>query len=189
MAKTRLEFDDYENKRNVVGVSVGQFVFREVEDKDLFNDDGDFLPEAYELAVEKIDEFIDELKSKFKNILEDKMVFELDGNLKEYTSSADSSIKGQEMKGLEEIYLFFVITKKLPADVLNSLFLDIDNGFYAIFESYDEGEIIIQGYDYGEYDTGFFSDWCEPNNYVNQFVGSWRNYPEVVNKLSVENNI
>jgi hypothetical protein len=181
-----MEFDDYENKRNVVGVSVGQFVFREVEDKELFNDDGDFLPEAYDLAVEMIDGFIGELKSKYKNILEDKMVFELDGNLKEYTST-DSSEKVLEMEdldGLEEIYLFFVITKKLPADVLNSLFLDIDNGFYAIFESDNEGEIIIQGYHYGEYDTGFFSDWCEPSNYINQFVGSWRNYPGAVNKLT-----
>lgn len=69
-----------------------------------------------------------------------------------------------------------VLTKEVPTEIMNALFLDMDEyGFYATFENDDE--IIQQGYDYGEYDTGYFSH-DQDDNYINNFNYTWKCYPE-----------
>ncbi len=157
-------FSEYENRRNVVGVTVGLLFASHIEE--LTDTDGEIIEEAhasseaYELAGKAIDAFIGELESKWKNILEDKMLLELGGNLKEYTSSTISSEKPsiEDYEYWYEVNLFFVITKELPADVLNAFFLDMkDCTFQAAFESDYEGEIIYQSYECGEYESGYFS--------------------------------
>ena len=64
-----------------------------------------------------------------------------------------------------------------------------DYGFYASYQNY-EGEIITQGYDYGEYDTGYFAanrgddqkEYISDKN--NPMSLSLKKYKEVIKTLS-----
>ena len=67
-----------------------------------------------------------------------------------------------------------------------------DYGFYASYQNY-EGEIITQGYDEGEYDTGYFAanvgNWdLDPKEYIsdknNPMSLSLKKYNEVIKTLS-----
>ena len=65
-----------------------------------------------------------------------------------------------------------------------------DYGFYASYQNY-EGEIITQGYDYGEYDTGYFAPSALPGD-VDEYISdknnpmslSLKKYKEVIKTLS-----
>ena len=57
--------------------------------------------------------------------------------------------------------LYVVLTKKIPSEELDGLFLDMDlYGFSATFPCFpdEENKLITQGYDEGEYNTGYFSN-------------------------------
>ena len=55
---------------------------------------------------------------------------------------------------IDSIYVLLI--NEISADDLNGVFLSMnDYGFYAVFTSDDK--LINQGYDRGEYDTGYFN--------------------------------
>ncbi|MEA2050132.1 MAG: hypothetical protein U9O56_05325 [Campylobacterota bacterium] len=164
-----IDFDDLYDKRNIVAFSTNNFVFSKIED--MLADNDSISDEAVELANESLSEFIDAVKEKFENHVEDTVYVQIDEKLREYKNDLDNNIED-----FEAIILYMVLTKEVPAEIVNALFLDMDEyGFYATFENNDE--IIIQGYNYGEYDTGYFSN-DQDDFYINNFNYTWKCYPE-----------
>lgn len=158
-----IDFDDFDDVKNVIGFSTDNITARVGEE--MLDSNDKYLPEFYELANENISEFLNDIKEKLGGYIENIVAISIDGDIKEYKDGMlDSSVED-----FEEIFLYITLTKEIPADILNALFLDMsDYGFYTIFRNTDTDEDIIQGYDYGEYDTGYFSndqDECYINNY------------------------
>tara|TARA_B100000427_G_C15265695_1_gene488635 strand:- start:270 stop:713 length:444 start_codon:yes stop_codon:yes gene_type:complete len=57
----------------------------------------------------------------------------------------------------EDLNVYILLKTKILGDELNKIFFNMsDYGFYASYQNY-EGEIITQGYDEGEYDTGYYA--------------------------------
>jgi len=155
-----VDFDDFEDTRMLVGIRGALFYdMEEMDDQD----------EKTEFASEKIEEFIEALSELLHGNIEENYFMAP----KEPKYDGDSQYVGEVMAfddALEtvdmEATLFLVITKEIPQDTLNAIFLNmVDFGFYADVED-ENGDFITQGYDFGEYDTGWFSH-DEDEVYVN----------------------
>ena len=143
------DFNEYEDQRCVVRVK-SLFAFL---NEDIFIETEE---DAEELAEEKINEFISEFKDTVEGHMEEKIFIDID-------SEKDVHSRYEETK------IYFVLTKAIPKDILNSLFLDMDDySFHSSFED-EDGQLITQGYDEGEYDTGYF-DSDGMDNYINVYI-------------------
>jgi predicted DNA-binding WGR domain protein len=139
-----------------------------------------------EMALETIDEFVNDIKNKIGGNVDDRILI---CDPEEYY--IDDLKKGiKKIKNFDDAEVYILITKAMPAVDLDSLLLDMDDyQFYANFPN-DEGEIITQGYARGEYNTGYFAavadsdpDW-DPDSYINiesldDERSSWRGYKTV----------
>jgi len=162
-----IEWDDFEDDRKVIGFTTNNITFGTAED--LADDDNNISEESAEIVGEKVDEFIDAVREKFENNIEDKILITINNELKEY----DASLLTSETAYSEDIILYMVVTKDIPADIVNALLLDLDEyGFYALMNNEDADAMVIQGYDFGEYDTGYFSHDAD-DVYINNFKYNW----------------
>ena len=158
-----IDFDEFEDERTVIAFCTNTFVNNTMED--MYDDDSNLPEEAYEIVGEKLEEFISEVKDKFEGNIEDKILINIDGKLKEF----DTSLINDTIEDFESLYLYMVMTKEIPGDSINALLLNLDEyGFYSMYQN--DGDTIIQGYDYGEYDTGYFSDLSRDECYINKFT-------------------
>ena len=121
--------------------------------------------EYSKMALEMIDDFINELKDKLEGGISDRILI---SNSKEFF--IDDLKKGAKKIKIFDSFidLYFLVTKAITAEELDGLFIKMDDyGFYSSYPN-DNGEIIVQGYDYGEYDTGYFAS----------TIGGWDSDPE-----------
>ena len=123
------------------------FVERKFEDEEWSDE------EYYKISLKTIEEFVNDIKNKTEGNIADRILI---CNPEEYF--IDDLKKGvKKIKCFDGIKAYVLVTKEIPALDLDSILLDIDYyGFYASYPN-DEGEIITQGYDEGEYDTGYFA--------------------------------
>lgn len=150
-----------EANRTVIAFNLGKTIFPLVED--MFDDDEDeYTQEAFDTANEKVEEFIASLKDTLGGNIESNFVI---GPEEECVFPYESGCLGAEWN-FEEVYLYGVLTKSVDADVLDQAFLSMeDYGFDATFIDLENDQRVRQSYDFGEYDTGYFS-----NNQARHYV-------------------
>ena len=145
--------ENYDATRSVLQLMI-DFVFRTFEDEEVSGED------LHVSSLSLIEKFIFALKKQVGGHLEDKIlirtlegknIYELKEGVKKFKTIAD----------YECCILYVVLTKKIPSEELDGLFLDMDlYGFSATFPCFpdEENKLITQGYDEGEYNTGYFSN-------------------------------
>ena len=150
--------ENYDATRSVLRLMI-DFVFK------TFEDDYDYDEEVSgeDLRVSSlnlIEKFISAIKEQVGGHLEDKVLispsdgsnlYELKEGVKKFKTIGDYDC----------CCLYVVLTKKIPSEKLDGLFLDMDlYGFSATFPCFpdEENKLITQGYDEGEYNTGYFSN-------------------------------
>lgn len=158
------------------------------------NDEGldkDYNPtqKAIDYCVDLMKDFIDEFKEKFDGVIGEKILISYNSeNFYEL-----SELKNTFKSNFEDLNVYILLKTKILGEDLNNIFLSMsDYGFYASYPDNEE-KIITQGYDEGEYDTGYFAgtigDWdCDPEYYIsdenNPMSLSLKNYNEVMKTLS-----
>ncbi|MFL2932270.1 MAG: hypothetical protein ACJZ47_05620 [bacterium] len=145
--------ENYDSTRAVVQFMITD-VYNELEEQEVSSED----LEATSLKM--IEKFVSDIKEQLEGFLEDTILirtiegeelFELKEGVKNFKSVDDYDC----------CYLYLVLTKKIPSEELDGLFLDMDSyGFSATFPCFpdEEDKLVTQGYDYGEYNTGYFSN-------------------------------
>ncbi len=165
-----IDFDDFDDRKNIVAFSM-TYILNDVQE--LIDEDGKYTDKAYQFMQEKINEFTADLKYKFEdNVLEDIYLSSRNTKLYKYNGDLQDCCKDIDW----EMNLYLCFTKEIPSDTMDKLFLDMDNyGFYAYFKDWDSNNVVTQGYDYGEYNTGYFSEGPD-DCYINTLD---KNYTEV----------
>ena len=155
--------ENYDATRSVLQLMI-DFVFRTFEDEEVSGED------LHVSSLSLIEKFIFALKKQVGGHLEDKIlirtlegknIYELKEGVKKFKTIGDYDC----------CCLYVVLTKKIPSEELDGLFLDMDlYGFSATFPCFpdEENKLITQGYDEGEYNTGYFSNDKGPS-YVEMF--------------------
>jgi len=174
---------------------VPNFLFLKIHNWE--NDEGldkDYNPteKAKDYSVNLMKSFIDELKEKFDG--EDNPIGEkilITYNSEDFHDL--SELKDTFKSDWEDLNVYILLKKKILGEELNNIFLSMsDYGFYASYQN-NEGEIVTQGYDEGEYDTGYFAantgDYdLDPKGYIsdknNPMSLSLKKYNEVIKTLS-----
>lgn len=174
------QYISYIDHRNAVAFSTEGFAFANIEEL-LSKNDNKLSQEIIEVLNISIDNFINLVKEKFNNIIEDTIYIEVNGKLKEYNSDIDININVDDIEG---IILYMIFTKEISANNIDSLFLDLDEYyFYAAFKN--NSNIITQCYSHGEYDSGYFSN-DQDDYYVNNFDNRFKKYSEVQKMINEE---
>jgi DNA modification methylase len=139
--------------------------------------------------VDQMKSFIDEFKEKFDGVIGEKILISYNSedfyDLSELKNTLDSNF--------EYLSVYILLKTKILGEELNNIFLSMsDYGFYADYPN-DEEKIITQGYDKGEYDTGYFAantgNWdLDPEGYIsdknNPMSLSLKKYNEVMKTLA-----
>ena len=139
--------------------------------------------------VDRMKSFIDEFKEKFDGVIGEKILISYNSedfyDLSELKNTLDSNF--------ENLHVYILLKTKILGEELNNIFLSMsDYGFYADYPN-DEEKIITQGYDKGEYDTGYFAantgNWdLDPEGYIsdknNPMSLSLKKYNEVMKTLA-----
>lgn len=144
---------DYDNTRSVLQLNI-KFVLNTFEDDEVSTKDIPIL------AIKMIEKFTSALKKKLGGHLEDKILIS-SLKLKDVCELKEGIKKLSDIYDYEGAQIYMVLTKKIPIEELDKLFLDMDEyGFAATFPNFpnDENKLITQGYENGEYDTGYFSN-------------------------------
>ena len=158
------------------------------------NDEGldkDYNPtqKAIDYCVGRMKDFIDEFKEKFDGVIGEKILISYNSENFHELDELRNTFKSN----FEDLNVYILLKTKILGEDLNNIFLSMsDYGFYASYPDNEE-KIITQGYDEGEYDTGYFAgtigDWdCDPEYYIsdenNPMSLSLKKYNEVMKKLS-----
>ena len=137
--------------------------------------------------VDQMKSFIDEFKEKFDGVIGEKILISYNSedfyDLSELKNTLDSNF--------EYLSVYILLKTKILGEELNNIFLSMsDYGFYADYPN-DEEKIITQGYDKGEYDTGYFAANAgnyDPEGYIsdknNPMSLSLKKYNEVMKTLA-----
>lgn len=153
--------------------------------------DKDYNPtqKAIDYCVDLMKDFIDEFKEKFDGVIGEKILISY--NSENFYELRE--LKNTFKSNFEDLNVYILLKTKILGEDLNNIFLSMsDYGFYASYPDNEE-KIITQGYDEGEYDTGYFAgtigDWdCDPEYYIsdknNPMSLSLKNYNEVMKTLS-----
>lgn len=143
-----------EENRSVIAFNLGKTIFPLVED--MIDDDDEFTQEAADTANEKVEEFIASLSDTLGGNIESNFVI---GPVEECLIPYEAGCLNRTEWNFEEVFLYGVLTKSVDADVLDQAFLSMeDYGFEASIKDLENDQRVRQNYDFGEYDTGYFSD-------------------------------
>ena len=133
--------------------------------------------------------FIDEFKEKFDGVIGEKILISYNSEDFHKLSELRNTFKSN----FEDLNVYILLKTKILGEDLNNIFLNMsDYGFYASYPDNEE-KIITQGYDEGEYDTGYYAgtigNWdCDPEYYINDENNpmslSLKKYNEVMKTLS-----
>ena len=144
------------------------FLFNKIDDwenDEGLDEDNNPTQEATDYCIVQLKAFIDELKEKVDGIIGEKILI---STKHPSTSRGKASFNSEDFHELSEfkntfksndwqdLNVYILLTKEISGKDLNSTFLSMSD--YAFGASYiTEGEIVTQGYDNGEYDTGYFA--------------------------------
>ena len=174
-----IDFENYDEGEMLIRIDAS-FIGSRLDDMGYGEED---IPEeGHKLAQELMEEFTDAVKEKFDyNIGEKILLLNPDDTFIDLDEELD------KFKYFDETcHIFMVITKDIPLDDLNALFLSLDEYEFLVDMPNSDGDIIHQGYSYGDYETGFFSN-GEEDYYINFNGQSWAkdNY-ERAKKILIE---
>ncbi len=163
------------------------------ENNEGLDKDNNLTEKAKDYCVDRMKEFIDELKEKFDGVdnpFGKKILITYNSEDFYELSELKNTFKSNNW---EDLNVYILLKTKILGEELNNIFLSMsDYGFYASYQNY-EGEIVTQGYDEGEYDTGYFAantgNWeLDPKGYIsdknNPMSLSLKKYNEVIKTLS-----
>jgi len=111
-----------------------------------------------QFLIGKVNKFLSDLNSEFDGAFIDKTLFLNSNNvLKVYPDEFENELRPDLIWiDMDGISFFMMFDKEMKYGFINEKFLNMSEyGFYANYESVNKR--ISQGYDYGEYDTGWFS--------------------------------
>ena len=111
-----------------------------------------------QFLIGKVNKFLSDLNSEFDGAFIDKTLFLNSNNvLKVYPDQFENELRPDLIWiDMDGISFFMMFDKEMKYGFINEKFLNMSEyGFYANYESVNKR--ISQGYDYGEYDTGWFS--------------------------------
>ena len=172
---------DITKKENGVLVSVQIFIQSELEDwVDEENDtsfkDGSYTQEAKDFAIGRIKSFVGDLKEKVEGLIGERILLNIGGKEDLHELDERANTIEVELGDYEEYRIYILLINEISGDDLNNLFLSMDGyGFNTMFP--DNGKLIVQSYDYGEYDTGYYQSSDETKkHYIHGHIkedGSW----------------
>ena len=141
--------------RVVVSVCLGT-VMLALEDWDDcgLDEDGAYTQEAKDYAIGRMKVFIDDIGDKVEGFIGEKILLSDNGKDFHELNERANTI---EFKYYDSVKIYFLLTKEISGDELNYLFLDMPDFGQFIATFPNDGELIGQSYDYGEYDTGYFA--------------------------------
>ena len=152
-----------EANNNIVLSISPSFVYQQIEDNNMLGEDDIFSANCQEFAFDKINEFISQLNDRTEESVDEKVLINENSNNDLHVF--DESIKNKKIN-YEDFRVHLLLKKYISEELLNSLFLDMEEfGFNVIFPI-EGGQLISQSYDFGEYDTGYFADWCDKDDYI-----------------------
>jgi hypothetical protein len=146
-----------EKSENYLIKIIPSFLFTKINNWE--NDKGldkDNIPtqEATDYCVDLMKGFIDELKEKVDGSIGKKILISYNTEDFHELSELKNTFKSNHW---EDLKVYILLKTKILGEELNSIFLSMsDYGFYASYPDNEE-KIITQGYDGGEYDTGYFA--------------------------------
>ena len=125
-----------------------------------FDEDGAYTQEAKDYAIGRMKVFIDDIGDKIGGFIGEKILLSDNGKDFHELNERANTI---EFKYYDNVNIYFLLTKEISGEEVNSIFLDMpDFGqFIAMFPNDDE--LIGQSYDFGEYDTGYFAGFGSGN--------------------------
>lgn len=151
--------ENYDTNRSVIRLTIG-FVFSAFEDD--YDYDQEVSGEDLSVsALNLIEKFIFTIKEQVGGYLEDKVLISTLDEGEDIYELKEGVKKFKTIGNYDSCRLYVVLTKNIPSEELDGLFLDMDlYGFSATFPCFpdEENKLITQGYDEGEYDTGYFSN-------------------------------
>ena len=148
------------NEKGIV-VSLLPFIQNDLDDwcdeeNDTSVEDDSYTQEAKDFAIGKFKSFVDDLKGSFEGSIGEKILLNTEGEEDFHELDEKANTIEVELGDYDETRIYILLINEISADDLNGVFLSMDDyGFYAQFPS--NGELIEQGYDEGEYDTGYFN--------------------------------
>ena len=163
--KPTSKYDDYENEMKISLNSIDTYSLAEILN-DTFDVDINELeydlerdelvkwykkPEVHKVIVDYLKNFIDKLIQKLNLPIEYPNLEEIIG---------DDFVVDQ----CASIIFSITLPKKLPQDILDAICLSLSGEFNNYFEAYfenDDYDTVKQGYEKGEYDTGWFEYECD----------------------------
>ena len=157
------------NEKGIV-VSLLPFIQNDLDDwcdeeNDTSVEDDSYTQEAKDFAIGKFKSFVDDLKGSFEGSIGEKILLNTEGEEDFHELDEKANTIDFPIGAFEETRIYILLTKEIPAFELDKILLNTwDFGFNAMFPN--DGELIGQNYDYGEYDTGYFADWCDEENYI-----------------------
>ncbi len=128
-----------------------QFVFTKIDEEDMFNEDGNYNADVPALALKVITSYVSDLEAGLGVHIADKILISVEKDIHNLKEGIDKN-----QIDYEDSYIYVLLKKVISSDTLNNSFLKMDNHIIALFPN-DEGQIVKQSYDDGEYDTGYFS--------------------------------
>lgn len=162
----------------VLGINVS-FVERKLEDEEWSEE------EHQEMSLKTINNFINQLKSKLEDNIADRILICNAG----LCFIDDLEVGVNKIEDFELVTVYVLLTNTVPAEELDGILLEMDDyGFYANYPN-QEGQIVIQGYDEGEYDTGYFAStigrWdADPEYYIaSENIDHGKNVPHLYRML------
>ncbi len=156
-----LEEENPSEQRNIILFTVNCLTS---DADELLGEGASLTPEAAKVMNEALSYNIEGLKLALESIVEEKVLIESNKKLQEYKPGCiDDTFYW------EGVTFYMVITEKIPAETLDVIFLCLEEyEFTAVFENSTNDEYIKQSYEYGEYDTGYFSNDAD-EIYINGF--------------------
>ena len=166
---------------NVVKLSL-LFIYNKLEDEGFEGVIEDFN-DGLEIATKSIAMFLDDINEEFGGNILDNVIFKgKSGNLLKFPDDFTN-----DEWDFENEQLYVLLKKEIDPYIMNQKFLNLSEyGFYADFMAGDE--IICQGYDYGEYDTGYYNPYGDINGYIlNENSDEYDQAKSILQNLFTEN--
>lgn len=138
-----------------------------------FDEDGNFTQKAKEFAVNHMMEFVEDFGNKLNGFIVERVLvnatrtgyMDVSELGSEDFHELNANLKEINFDDWDDACLYISINKEIYASELNNIFLDMPKfgQFMVVFPN--NVELITQLYDWGEYDTGYFADWGQPEEY------------------------
>mgnify|MGYP007063378145 CR=1 FL=1 len=172
------ETDENNHVGNVIKLTL-RFLYDKLDDVGGFQEDDDGL----EISIKLIKEFIHDVNEEFEGDIVDNILFKAkSGTLLKFPDdfTHDEWVAHIVDGGSAEPDIYILFKKEAnfgfgsdagwnQPEVMNQKFLNLSEyGFYATFHQFGDqsDDIIRQGYDFGEYDTGYYNPYEDKAEYI-----------------------